>query len=106
MCRVRERPRISTPSAFQEKGGWKIRWPRSPAKNRRFGRSAPSAARNRNCATLTSWASSDNGEVKRRMAAFGKCRSQPAEQARGGDQLSGLQVGAHTLKNGPEPSTL
>jgi hypothetical protein len=28
---VEERPRTSTPNAFQERGCWKIRWPRSPA---------------------------------------------------------------------------
>ena len=27
---------MSTPSAFQEKGCWKMRWPRSPEKNRPF----------------------------------------------------------------------
>ena len=28
---------MSTPSAFQENGCWKMRWPRSPAKNSALG---------------------------------------------------------------------
>ena len=39
--RVRERPRMSTPRAFQEKGCWKMRWPRSPAKKSALGRPPP-----------------------------------------------------------------
>ena len=34
-------PRTPTPRAFHENGGWKMRWPRSPAKNKRSG--APGA---------------------------------------------------------------
>ena len=52
MRSVRERPRMSTPRDFQENGCWKIRWPRSPAKNRALGRPAPRAARSRSPETL------------------------------------------------------
>ena len=41
-----------------------MRWPRSPAKNKPFGRSAPIAARNRICDTLKSWASSTTAKLK------------------------------------------
>jgi hypothetical protein len=43
---------MSTPRAFHENGCWKIRCPKSPAKKSAFGRLAPSAAKNRRCATV------------------------------------------------------
>jgi hypothetical protein len=49
---------MSTPRDFHENGCWNIRCPRSPAKKSAFGLSLPSAAKNRRCATLISWASS------------------------------------------------
>ena len=42
MRSVWERPRMSTPRAFHEKGCWKMRWPRSPAKKRLSARPAGS----------------------------------------------------------------
>ena len=68
--KVRERPRISTPRAFQEKGCWKMRWPRSPAKKSALGRSPPRAAKNRRWATLMSCASSTTAKSKTTFLLF------------------------------------
>ncbi len=52
MRRVRERPRMSTPYWVQEKGCWKMRWPRSPAKNRASVPVPARAARRRSWADI------------------------------------------------------
>ncbi len=79
----RDRPRTSTPSAFQENGCWKIRWPRSPAKNSAVRavrppapRGSAAAATPRSCASSTTTKS--NGVVRLRRDV----RRQPPEHAR------------------------
>ena len=73
MRRVKERPRTSRPSAFQEKGCWNIRWPRSPAKKRPSDLLPANILRNRASATLRSWASSTTAKSKGSFAVAAKC---------------------------------
>ena len=85
MRRVWERPRTSTPSDFQENGCWKMRWPRSPAKNRPSGRPPPSAARKRSSATPRSCASSTTAKSKGACPSAAAVGGQSREDVRPGD---------------------
>ena len=97
---------MSTPSARQENGCWKIRCPRSPAKNSAFGRSPPSAAKNRRCATPMSCASST---TTKSYGAAARCRASSASRVNIPDSVSrpsALEPVAHPLEDRPQHRAL
>ena len=100
--KVCERPRLSTPKARQENGVWKIRRPRSAAKNRASGRPAPRAARKRNSATPMSLRLVHHAELERRALQLRELALQATDQARFGQEPVLVESGGHLGEDRPE----
>ena len=106
MRRVCERPRTSTPSARQEKGVRKMRWPRSPAKNRLSGAAAAEGREKAQLRHADVLGLVDDAELERRMRPLRDMPLQMPEQAGLGEQPPFVQAIAHPGEDRPEHRTL
>ena len=78
---VWDRPRPSTPSTRQENRVWKIRCPRSPTKNKLFGRLRPRGRQKPQLRDADVLSLVDHAEVERWMRSFRDARREPREHA-------------------------
>ncbi len=71
---------MSTPSAFQEKGCWKMRWPRSPAKNRALRPAAAQRGQEAQLSDAQVLRLVHDGEIERRSSTLDDSDSASARE--------------------------